>query len=312
MGKRIEEIDYLRCIFISLMIIFHLAYIGDKYPYLKSIVYTFHMSGFLVISGFLANSNKDIFSFLKMITFIFIPYAIMEAGYVIMSSVLPIREHIDLLSPLILVEKIFISPMGPYWYLHTLILSWIVWYFLNNIFRRATKKLILHSILLPICFYVLSGLGLISFDNAIYFIFGILIKLSGINFTAVFQPTKFSFLPLAALCCFPDNLNRGSFWGIVITYLSICFFLSIYPFLSFRIKKITTFIGRNTLVLLLFSPIFTFLSKPLVFIFSFDPSGIAFASIATLVTILGSFGIAWIMDLTGFSKYFFGRKKNLI
>lgn len=59
MESRVKEIDYLKCIFITLMIIFHLVYIGDKYPYAKQIVYTFHMSAFLIISGYLANNRKD-------------------------------------------------------------------------------------------------------------------------------------------------------------------------------------------------------------------------------------------------------------
>lgn len=58
MESRVKEIDYLKCIFITLMIIFHLVYIGDKYPYAKQIVYTFHMSAFLIISGYLANNRK--------------------------------------------------------------------------------------------------------------------------------------------------------------------------------------------------------------------------------------------------------------
>lgn len=41
MESRVKEIDYLKCIFITLMIIFHLVHIGDKYPYAKQIVYTF-------------------------------------------------------------------------------------------------------------------------------------------------------------------------------------------------------------------------------------------------------------------------------
>lgn len=43
MESRVKEIDYLKCIFITLMIIFHLVYIGDKYPYAKQIVYTLHV-----------------------------------------------------------------------------------------------------------------------------------------------------------------------------------------------------------------------------------------------------------------------------
>lgn len=75
MESRVKEIDYLKCIFITLMIIFHLVHIGDKYPYAKQIVYTFHMSAFLIISGYLANNRKDARSFLRKFLWIFIPYA---------------------------------------------------------------------------------------------------------------------------------------------------------------------------------------------------------------------------------------------
>lgn len=85
MESRVKEIDYLKCIFITLMIIFHLVYIGDKYPYAKQIVYTFHMSAFLIISGYLANNRKDARSFLRKFLWIFIPYACMEAAYTVMS-----------------------------------------------------------------------------------------------------------------------------------------------------------------------------------------------------------------------------------
>ena len=55
MKNRIAELDYLKSIFILLMIVFHLVYIGDKYPYAKALVYTFHMPAFLVISGYVMN-----------------------------------------------------------------------------------------------------------------------------------------------------------------------------------------------------------------------------------------------------------------
>ena len=58
MQQRIDELDFLKGIFIILMITFHLVYIGDSYPYAKQIVYTFHMPGFLIISGYLMNITK--------------------------------------------------------------------------------------------------------------------------------------------------------------------------------------------------------------------------------------------------------------
>ena len=112
MESRVKEIDYLKCIFITLMIIFHLVYIGDKYPYAKQIVYTFHMSAFLIISGYLANNRKDARSFLRKFLWIFIPYACMEAAYTVMSHFLPVRESVDAITPAILLDKIFLHPMA--------------------------------------------------------------------------------------------------------------------------------------------------------------------------------------------------------
>ena len=50
-NKRIEEIDFIKCVLILLMVTFHLVYIGNTYPLAKSFVYTFHMPCFLVLSG---------------------------------------------------------------------------------------------------------------------------------------------------------------------------------------------------------------------------------------------------------------------
>lgn len=137
MESRVKEIDYLKCIFITLMIIFHLVYIGDKYPYAKQIVYTFHMSAFLIISGYLANNRKDARSFLRKFLWIFIPYACMEAAYTVMSHFLPVRESVDAITPAILLDKIFLHPMGPYWYLHTLILCSLIYYITFRYVRTA-------------------------------------------------------------------------------------------------------------------------------------------------------------------------------
>ena len=115
---RMEELDFLKFVFITLMIAFHLTYIGDTYPVAKQLVYTFHMPGFLLVSGYLFNVNKLWAAFGKTMLWIFIPYTLMESGYTVMASLLPIREHINHLTVRILIDHIFLHPMGPYWYLH--------------------------------------------------------------------------------------------------------------------------------------------------------------------------------------------------
>ena len=77
---RVEELDFLKCVFITLMIAFHLVYIGNTYPVAKQYVYTFHMPGFLLVSGYLFNVRKSWSALGKTLLWIFIPYAIMESG----------------------------------------------------------------------------------------------------------------------------------------------------------------------------------------------------------------------------------------
>lgn len=310
MRERNIHINYLKAVCIILMVIFHLASIGDKYPYLKQIVYTFHMPVFLILSGYLVNLNKEGKQFLSSLVWIFIPYAIMETGYVLMSTVLPIRESIDSLTLPLLLNKVFIAPLGPYWYLHTLIISYAACYLTHKIPFADKVSFFIAS---GICFWILSGtLRLISMANAIYFLTGIILSQCRVNFQSVFQPSLVAIFPLMILCRYPENLNRYSLAGMLITYLSISFLLWAYRYIPHRIKHILHFIGRNTLSILLFSPIFTMLSKMLIPLFVYDSSGVSFTCVAVTFVITGCFLIARSMDKWKLSRFFCGRRKLIM
>ena len=120
--KRSLEIDYLKGILILLVISFHLVWFEQLHPYAKQVVYSFHMPGFLLISGYLMNVGKQPKDFLRTLLWLAIPYIIMESGYIVMASLLPINEHIDHLTPAVFFDRLCLHPLGPYWYLHTLIL----------------------------------------------------------------------------------------------------------------------------------------------------------------------------------------------
>ncbi len=84
MESRVKEIDYLKCIFITLMIIFHLVLCGRG----PKIVSTCP----LLISAMLANSRR-MPNFLRKFAMIWSDYACMEAPMV-MSHFLPVRESV--------------------------------------------------------------------------------------------------------------------------------------------------------------------------------------------------------------------------
>lgn len=305
MEHRIQKLDYLKSIFILLMVAFHLVYIGDKYPYAKQIVYTFHMSAFLILSGYLTNIQTGTGSFLKKQLWIFIPYICMETGYVIMSNILPVRESVSEVTPALLLYKIFIKPMGTYWYLHTLIICSLIYYY---IFRYIHATTISRIILLGLCLFATSYWGgLLAFANTIYFLAGVIIRQSKLPFTHIFQASFLALIPIVILYCFPDNLNRGTLAGIIITYLAISVLLYIHRYLPEFIKQNFYFIGRNTLVILLFSPIFTILCKMLLPFLQFEPTGMVFMFTSVFFTTSGCMAVAWGMDKLHLSRFFFGK-----
>lgn len=291
------------------MIIFHLVYIGDKYPDLKRIVYTFHMPAFLIISGYLANTQKNIRPFLKGMLWIFIPYAVMEMGYVIMSAILPVREVVPEVTPYVLAYKTLIAPMGPYWYLHTLILCSIAYYI---VYQNVRLNKVSRLIVLGLFFFVLSDVfNMLSFCNAVYFMVGIVIHQSKQSFINIFQPSALAIIPLILLCWFPENWNRATLAGFAITYLAISSLLFAYRYLPDKAKIISHFIGRNTFSILLFSPIFTILAKVLVPFFAFDPSGICFILVVVPFAIAGCIAITWVTDHLRLSRFCFGKERAL-
>lgn len=312
MKMHVPQLDYLKCVFIILMILFHLVYIGDSYPYIKKVVYTFHMPIFLILSGYLSPVDKNGKQFLHSIWWLFVPYTIMETGYISVASFLPVRENIGDLSLKTVLTRIFIDPVGPYWYLHTLLVCRI---FHHIAIRLTGTRLspLSFLIVLGIIYWGLSeGMNLMHFGYAMFFLIGVGIKRCKVDFLSLFQPSLWSFIPFVILCCKQENLLGLRLPGIVITYLAVSLSLWIYPRLPQKIRLTTYTIGRNTLILLLFSPLFTMLSRIYQPLFMFESSGCCFALFTIVLTISGCFAIAWCMDKCRLSRWFFGKERILV
>ena len=303
MRQRIDELDFLKGIFIILMITFHLVYIGDSYPYAKRIVYTFHMPGFLIISGYLMNITKPCKDLIKTMLGYAIPYVVMESGYIVMAAVLPIREHIDVLTFGGFIDRLLLHPIGPYWYLQTLITCGVSYILVFHFVPMKTNSRI---ILLGIIFHVLSDmLGISSFACSLYFLAGVLLRQSGISFTDVFQQSPMAIIAFVLLAMHPQNLLMDKSGGVLMVYLVIVGFLFVHSHAGQKENSLLTFLGKNTMPLFLFSPIFTFLCKPLVPVLQFEPTGLLFLSVSLLICITGSLFVEWTMIRIGLSQYFY-------
>lgn len=306
--KRIDEIDFVKCVLIILMVAFHIVYFADSHLYAKHVVYTFHMPLFLIISGYMLRMDKPWREHLRSMFWIAVPYVVMETGYVLMASVLPIREHIDVLSPLVLADKLFLHPIGPYWYLHNLVVCSMV---CHAVFRFVNAGSFPCFIISGLLLY-LSSRYLFTDNfivNAMYFLGGSVIRRSGMALLDVFKPSLWALLPVAVLVSIPANLHSSTAGGVMTACLMFCFLLSCYRFPGGRLLRCMLFIGRNTLLVLLFSPVFTATAKlyqPL--LVGIDPSGILFMAITVAIAVAGSIGIARLLDMLHISRFMFGRK----
>ena len=312
---RIKELDFLKGVLILLVISFHLVWFEQLHPDIKQVVYCFHMPGFLLISGYLMNISKEPRQFLRTLLWLAVPYVVMESGYIYMASILPINEHIEQLTPLVFLDCLLLHPLGPYWYLHALILCGAVYYWTLSISplkgeSPAVKEALplreglggserwawLRVCLTAIAYYVLARVfGILSFSSALYFLAGAALRQSGTDFIRFFRPSWLSVVAFVLLACFTESPNQATLSGILIAYSAISSLGGV-------------FLGRNSLPLYVFSPIFTVLCKQLVPYLKFDPTGLLFLVVSLTFCVTGSLLIAWLIDLVGISKYFFGRR----
>ena len=289
-GKRIVEIDYLKSVFILLMIAFHLAYFADNYPYLKQFVYTFHMSGFLIISGYLMKAGKTVRQYGRTILWLAVPY-------------------VENLTLQVFLNKLLVNPLGPYWYLHTLILCGVL-YFVT--FRWIKTTNFSRLIVLGLLYYVMSLSGLVALTCSLYFWLGIAIRKCGYSLLHVFPKSWWSVVVLVILFFHPETFDKASPGGMLIVYFIFSFLLTIFPFVPGTAKKILACLGRNSLVLYIFSPVFTLCCKVFIPYLGFDSTHIVYLIISLPLCVSGCILLCKILDLLHLSPFLFGRRQVLI
>lgn len=306
---RIEALDYLKCLFVLLMVAFHLAYFADGYPLLKQWVYTFHMPGFLLISGYLMRVDKTLHQFSRTLLWLAIPYLILESSYITLSAFMPVRDGIEHLTLSTFADKFFLHPLGPYWYLHTLILCGIGYFI---VWKRRNYSTISRLILLGFYFAGLSFVQLVAWDVSLYFFLGVVIRQSKLSFLQVFRPSWLAFIALLWLGCYPETFHKGSLGGLITVYLVISAALAVFPHLLPNIKRAALFLGRNSLALFLFSPIFTMVCKIFIPYLAFDSSRLLFLTLSLPLCVLGALAVCKVLDALHLSPWVLGREKALI
>ncbi|MFB9898194.1 hypothetical protein [Hallella seregens] len=96
---------------------------------------------------------------------------------------------------------------------------------------------------------------------------------------------------------------------MLIVYLVFSASLSVYSHVPAALRRPLLFLGRNSLALYLFSPIFTICCKALVPYLAFDPTRLLFLCTSLSVCIVGSLGLCRLLDFLHISPLMFGRKR---
>lgn len=306
MKNRIVQLDFLKCVFILHVIMIHLVYLGQTYPWLKGFFLLYTTPVFFVISGFLAHADKPFSEFFQKVKWWLVPYIVMEGLYIILASILPINEHIDRLDILVFLRKLAMEPLGPYWYIHNLIISYVAYYAVSWLYRNKIK---IGALLLTVAFIgiFVVWLDIISWHCCIFFTIGVGIKLLRVPFLSVFRPSLFAIIVTIVGITSWQSSYPALVRSLWLTYVMTVFWLTVYRFMPQLFRKGAFVIGKNTLPILLFSPAFTIITKLFVPLFTFDPTVILFTITAVAFTVCGCLLTAKAMDYLRISPYFCGK-----
>ena len=325
MKQRNTDIDWIRAILIILMILIHIVSFGNAYPQLKAGILSFMMPTFLIITGYLVNIEKSPKEMGRYLMCLALPYVIMVTGFSVLSYFMPVRDGITELSLSQICEKIFVTSIGPYWFIQTMIICGILYYVSfkgatwetlrqGKTTMSTTTSLFLFATLL----LLLSKTPALSPSAATYYFIGTVLRQCHIGFDRIFRPSPVALLLWINLL----GLEEWYDWGTLAIVFSCWCCISSLMWIHSLIKRLQDnasvrktedtllYIGRNTLPIYLFHPIFTMAAKFYHPLFSWDRSEICFALVTIFIAIAGSIGIAKMMEKTHLA-YLFGKGKML-
>ncbi len=294
-----NNIDFIRMIMMVIVILCHIVPFTRQYPLVKEGFLTFVMPCFLLVTAALVNVKKTPKEFLLYILKIFLPYLTMVLGYAAVSLFLPVSDGLKAFTFGEVARVVFVDSIGPYWFLHVLMLCGAVYYLVYRVFARCSaiaKYFLLLGALVLLSLYT----PLLSLRHAVYYCIGIAIRQSGIRIQNITVGTPLAALPFVLFMYDP---SKWDWMQLSIAFAAIAFFFFsnwLYSLMQkdSRLCRHLCYLGRNTLALYLFHPIFTMAGKFVYPLFGFDASGFLFALVVVLCSVYGSLAIGWAIDRT--------------
>lgn len=304
------EINVIRCILILLVILIHLTPFKECYPDVQNAVLAFVVPLFLFITGYLFNVNKTWRQFAVYLRSLTIMYVVFETTYIILSCFFHVNDGISELNISVILDKLVMNPIGPYWYLHTMIVC-------GSIFYAVHRVCIYLDIDCDISMSVFVNV-LLSYCSPLLGLMAPLTYFAGLIFRKYFYCHTFcgSFVAILiamvtlfyGIVCNPEYAAQLSYFSILLSVCVMEFMIWAAKRLPSKASKILNYVGSNTLPIYLFHPIFTLSSK--LFLGSLITSGniVCFSILTITIATIGSLMIGHALDETGVSVLLFKKK----
>ncbi len=307
--------DWIKGVSITLMVYGHITFIGSSVSIQKQfaeLIYTFHMPLFLIISGFFFNMSmqQGHTSVKKIIHQLIFPYLFFISLYCIgliliqkvgiFTNNLPPKSFIDF------IQIIFIHPRGSFWFLHSLILIQLSFIVAKSLVSKAQLD---DAAWLIVSFFFLAMLcnfGLIISRTISFFLLGMTISRFNIGLPAALRT---SIILLVTILIFAKKeMYDFSFTQVAWCLCVLTCLVSLGSmFKSSPIILTFAWLGRNSLVILVFHAFFVVLFKPLVNLFLvIDQTGLVYSITVVFIATLCSIMFGFLLDKIQISKYLFG------
>lgn len=298
-----NHVDFLRMAMIVIVVLCHIVRFTEHYPWAKEGLLTLVMPCFLFVTAALVNVDKQSKDFVRYLLRILLPYITMVLGFALLSLYLPVRGGLHELSVSELTRVVFIDSIGPYWFLHTLVVCGAVYYLVYRGLSACAplpRFLVFFSLLLALAMLT----PILSLRHAVYYAMGVALRQSGVRLSSLGFGSVWAMLPMLLLMIDPAHWEWLDFR---LALASVCFFLFFNGLYAKQNKdnvlfRHLCFLGRNTLPIYLFHPIFTMVGKYLSPLFAFDTTSLLHAAAVTLLSVYGSLCLAWILDRFSLSR----------
>lgn len=306
--KQYHEINFVRTVLILLVILVHIVHFGALYPAVKEGILGFMMPSFLVVTGYLVNVEKSVKEFLLYLFRTFVPYLVMVLGFSVLSFYLPVRDGITEISAAVLLEKVFLTSIGPYWFLYVMIGCGICYYLSFRILPIGKNTFVRLLVFAALLYLVSLVLPLMAVKIVMYYFFGAALRQFKFAYNKFDNSGWIEGIFFFLFLFFTDNRD----WGSIVIVLTVSSFLVfsnwLYRFLPSRFTRFTDWMGMNTLPIYLFHPVFTMLGKYYHPLFAWEKSELLYTFVTLALSVAGSLAIAYFLDRTHLTTLF-ARKK---